>query len=131
MLLGNGTNYDHIDLQVRASGDITRHKFQDTEARALVAPTETSSTASVEHALGSHFIFGNILYRATADIAQGRSIITAGVGKNCEAVTISGEISRFKNGMGTVYCWGDSLTEGVGAYVMPPDGRNAYIWIYR
>ena len=27
----------------------------------------------------------------------------------------------------TIYCWGDSLTEGVGAYVMQPDNRNAYM----
>ncbi len=27
----------------------------------------------------------------------------------------------------TIYCWGDSLTEGVGAWVLPPDGHNAYM----
>lgn len=26
-----------------------------------------------------------------------------------------------------IYCWGDSLTEGVGGYVMLPDGANAYM----
>lgn len=31
------------------------------------------------------------------------------------------------NARPTVYCWGDSLTEGVGGYIMPPDGRNAYM----
>ena len=30
-------------------------------------------------------------------------------------------------GSPTIYCWGDSLTEGVGGYIMPPDGRNAYM----
>ena len=30
-------------------------------------------------------------------------------------------------GKPTVYCWGDSLTEGVGGWIMPPDGHNAYM----
>ena len=30
-------------------------------------------------------------------------------------------------GKPTIYCWGDSLTEGVGGYIMPPDGHNAYM----
>lgn len=30
-------------------------------------------------------------------------------------------------GRPTIYCWGDSLTEGVGAWIMPPDGHNAYM----
>lgn len=30
-------------------------------------------------------------------------------------------------GKPTIYCWGDSLTEGVGAWIMPPDGHNAYM----
>ena len=54
MALVNGTNYDHIDLQAAAGGDVTRHKLQDTDARAMVAPTEASSTASVAHAAGSN-----------------------------------------------------------------------------
>lgn len=31
------------------------------------------------------------------------------------------------NSKPTIYCWGDSLTEGVGGYIMPPDGHNAYM----
>ncbi len=30
-------------------------------------------------------------------------------------------------GKPTIYCWGDSLTEGVGGWIMPPDGHNAYM----
>lgn len=26
-----------------------------------------------------------------------------------------------------IYCWGDSFTEGVGGYVLQPDGHNAYM----
>lgn len=31
------------------------------------------------------------------------------------------------SGKPTLYCWGDSLTEGVGGWIMPPDGHNAYM----
>lgn len=30
-------------------------------------------------------------------------------------------------GRPTIYCWGDSLTEGVGGWVMQPEGHNAYM----
>ncbi len=94
MALVNGTNYDHIDLQAAAGGDVTRHKLQDTDGRALVAPTEASSTASAAHAAGTYFILGGVLYRATANISQGGSIVTSGTGQNCEAVTVAGEVSK-------------------------------------
>lgn len=45
-----------------------------------------------------------------------------------EAGTVSLEnLINASSGRTTVYCWGDSLTEGVGGYVMQPDNRNAYM----
>ena len=37
MALITGSNYDHIDLQAAAGGDVTRHLLQDTEGRAMLA----------------------------------------------------------------------------------------------
>ena len=98
MALVNGTNYDHIDLQAAAGGDVTRHKLQDTEGRAMLAPTEASSTASAAHLTGSYFILNGVLYQATADIASGGGIVTSGAGQNCEAVTggLGGDVSELK-----------------------------------
>lgn len=45
-----------------------------------------------------------------------------------EAGTVSLEnLINASSGRTTVYCWGDSLTEGVGAYTMMPDNQNAYM----
>ncbi len=97
MALVNGTNYDHIDLKAASGGDVTRHKLQDTEARAMMAPNEADSTAASAHAAGSYFTYNNLLYQATADIASGGIIVTSGSGKNCNAVTLDGEISDLKS----------------------------------
>lgn len=94
MALVNGTNYDHIDLQAEAGGDVTRHKLQDTAGRALVAPTEDTSSASAAHEAGSYFILGGVLYRAVSPIAQGGGIVTGGAGRNCEAATVGEALSR-------------------------------------
>lgn len=103
MALVNGTNYDHIDLQAVAGGDVTRHKLQDTEGRALLAPTEASSTASAAHAAGSYFILGGLLYQATADIASGGTIVTSGSGQNCKAVTVGGELVKIAGDVNGLY----------------------------
>lgn len=92
MALVNGTEYYFIDMQQASGGNTTRHLLKDTNGRAMIAPTEASSTASAAHAAGSYFIYGGTLYRATADIASGATIVTSGSGQNCEAVTVGGEL---------------------------------------
>ncbi len=94
MALVNGTNYDHIDLHAASGGDVTRHKLQDTDGRAMVAPTEASSTASAAHPAGSYFIYNNTLYQATADIASGGTITP---NTNCKAVTLGSDVSDLKS----------------------------------
>ena len=91
---------DHIVL------DEARYDLQDTDGRAMLAPVESSATAGAAHATGTYFIFGGTLYQATADIAQGGTIVTSGSGQNCKAVPnglgedvadLKNEISDFKN----------------------------------
>lgn len=41
-------------------------------------------------------------------------------GDNIKSVSASG-------GRPMIYCWGDSLTEGVGGYIMQAEGHNAYM----
>ncbi len=98
MALVNGTNYDHIDLQA-AGGDVTRHRLQDTAGRALVAPAEAAGTAGAAHAAGSYFIYNDLLYQASADIAQGGTILAEGGGANCRAVTVGGEIVSIRDAL--------------------------------
>ena len=59
-----------------------------------IGPTEASSTASAAHAAGSYFIYGGVLYVATADIASGGTITP---NTNCKAVTLGGDVSDLKS----------------------------------
>lgn len=96
MALVNGTNYDHIDLHAASGGDVTRHKLQDSEARAMIGPTEASSTASAAHPAGSYFIYNNKLYQATSDIASGGTITP---NTNCKEAPLGGEVSDLKSAL--------------------------------
>ena len=100
MAVVNGINYDHIDLQAAAGGNVNRHMFQDTAGRSLIAPAESSATASMAHTTGDYFILSGTLYKATADIAQGGTIVTSGAGQNCEATTVGGELASIESGGG-------------------------------
>ena len=80
MALVNGTEYYFIDMQQASGGDTTRHLLKDTNGRAMIAPTEASSTAGAAHPKGSYFIYNGVLYQATADIAAGGTITP---GTNC------------------------------------------------
>lgn len=55
---------------------------------AAIAPTEAGSTAAAAHAEGELFWLSGTLYRATADIAIGDSIVTSGSGANAAAAQI-------------------------------------------
>ena len=46
-----------------------------------------------------------------------------------KGLNLESQIKKLKTtgGRPTIYCYGDSLTEGVGAYVMQPDQRHAYM----
>jgi hypothetical protein len=57
-----------------------------------IAGVEPSSTASAAHASGTYLYYNNVLYKATADIAQGDSIVTSGASQNVELVTVGGEL---------------------------------------
>lgn len=96
MALVNGTNYDHIDLHAASGGDVTRHKLQDTDGRAMVAPTEASSTASAAHPAGSYFIYNNKLYQATSDIASGGTITP---NTNCKEAPLGASVSDLKSAL--------------------------------
>ncbi len=125
MALVNGTNYDHIDLQAAPGGSVTRHKLQDTEGRAMVAPAESASTASSAHAPGEYFTLGGTLYRAVAEIAAGDAIAASGSGKNCEAVTVGGETAGLKNEIGF-----DEYLINAGEYTIKASELEIGQWAY-
>ena len=76
------------------------YDIRDSEGREMIAPEETSSTASRAYAVGEVFVYNNLLYRATAAIAQGGTITPR---TNCQAVPggLGGEVSDLKSAMST------------------------------
>lgn len=60
---------------------------------STIAPTESSTMATVAHPLGSIFYLSGVLYRALSDIAIGGTINT-GTGGNATQTTIAANFSR-------------------------------------
>ena len=73
-------------------GDTTLTYRQDvaTLLSALTAPDETDMTANANYAVNSFFTVGGTLYRATAAIATGETIVP---GSNCVATTIADQLT--------------------------------------
>ena len=113
MAVVNGTNYDHIDIMPSGTTNVTRHKLQDTDGRAMLAPTEASSTASAAHATGTYFIYGGVLYQATADIASGGTITP---GTNCKEAPLGDSVSDLKSAL-TAYTDNVTIQFTNGKYI--------------
>ena len=62
--------------------------FKDKE-NAMVAPCESSYTASRAYKAGEHFFLKGTYVVATSDIASGGTIILTGTGQNCERDVLS------------------------------------------
>ena len=102
MAIVNGANYDHSDIQSVVGGDTVRHMYQDTAGRAMLAPTEASSTASMAHVPGTdseYFVYNNKIYQATSPIAQGGTIVTSGSGANCKEAPVGASLSELKSAL--------------------------------
>lgn len=67
--------------------------------QAQLATVEASTTASKAYSAGEYLVLGGVLYKVTANIAQGGTIVTEGAGKNVDLATVGGELSAVKNGL--------------------------------
>lgn len=65
-----------------------------TATQGMIADSEASTTAASAHATGDYFIYNNVLYMATADIAAGGTITP---NTNCQAVTIENALALKAN----------------------------------
>ena len=66
------------DTLKNVAGDIVNPK----SVNEMIAPTEETTTASRAYNIGEQFFLNDVLYKATANIAQGDTIT---VGTNCSA----------------------------------------------
>ena len=68
-------------------------KDSNAAAMASLAPVESSTTASMAHAVGEYFWLNGTFYEATAAIAIGNTIT---VGTNCIIAYLGNELSDLK-----------------------------------
>lgn len=61
--------------------------------QAQLATVEASTTASKAYSANEYLVLGGVLYKVTANIAQGGTIVTEGAGKNVDLATVGGELS--------------------------------------
>ena len=80
--LNSGANTTNI-------GQIATNTTAISQTRAMIAGTESSSTASQGYTAGDYFIYNNNLYRATATISQGGTITP---NTNCVSVQLGSEL---------------------------------------
>lgn len=90
------------------------YNLEDENVRAMIAPTEASSTASAAHATGTYFILADTLYTATADIAIGDTIaigntITPGV--NCAQIVLCDTMGVLNHNMDVIVNALEDLSE--------------------
>lgn len=67
--------------------------------QAQLATVEASTTASKAYSAGEYLVLGGVLYKVTANIAQGGTIVTEGAGKNVDLATVGGELATLKSGL--------------------------------
>lgn len=61
--------------------------------QAQLATVEASTTASKAYSANEYLVLGGVLYKVTANIAQGGTIVTEGAGKNVDLATVGAELS--------------------------------------
>ena len=93
-------NFDAIDLAIHNAA-----QSGGTATGMIETSTEASATAAHAYAVGEHFIYHDILYKATAAIAVGDTIAA---GTNCQAVTVAGELENVQESL----VFDDTPTEG-------------------
>ena len=68
----------------------------DADIEAMIANSESSTTAQYIHPAGSYFILNNVLYKAIINIAVNDTI---SVGTNCEIAILSNDVSNLKTAL--------------------------------
>lgn len=86
-----------------------------TQAQQMLAPIQTTLTASQAYAIGDQFVYNGLLYKATAAIAQGGTIVIDGNATLADCVT--GQIKALVN---------DNQYTAF-SYVVPTYGGRIYV----
>lgn len=110
----NAGNISGLDTRLTtAEGAITTQAGQISDTRQdledmICAYNEASATSTHAYAIGDYFIYNDVLYRATASIAIGDTIVPD---TNCETTNVTTEIDRSR-----VKTLATVTTDGVVSY---------------
>lgn len=85
-----------------AEGTITQHTTQIADVRQdvedmICAYNEASATSTHAYAVGDYFIYNDVLYRATASIGIGDTIVPD---TNCTTTNVSSELLKIREDLG-------------------------------
>lgn len=81
------TNADKIDAGLT-----------DKAEKTMLAPVETTNSASRSYAKGEYFVYNNVLCCATTAIAAGGTIA---IGTNCSTAPVGGELKSLRDALST------------------------------
>lgn len=85
------------DLPITPSdivGHVNLQWITDFVNQAVIAPKESSLTADVARNTGEYFFWEGVLYKATANISIGDTIVLSGAGANCEEAQIGADLCK-------------------------------------
>lgn len=70
--------------------------------QAQLATVEASTTASKAYSANEYLVLNGVLYKVTANIAQGGTIVTEGAGKNVDLATVGGELNAINSNLSSL-----------------------------
>lgn len=113
------TDIYNVDV-FNANADKIDAGLTDKAEKTMLAPVETTNSASRSYAKGEYFVYNNVLCCATTAIAAGGTIA---IGTNCATAPVGGELTALRESLSTnvitesVLCPAISITSGTtGTY---------------
>lgn len=106
---------------------INGKKLKDSNAASMasLAPVESSTTASMAHAVGDYFWLNGTLYEATTSISIGNEI---SVGTNCKISKLAENVTDLKSEIEEISQSGIDASGASDGQVPVADGQGSWAW---
>lgn len=95
------TDIYNVDV-FNANADKIDAGLTDKAEKTMLAPVETTNSASRSYAKGEYFVYNNVLCCATTAIAAGGTIA---IGTNCSTAPVGGELKSLRDALSTKSDW--------------------------
>lgn len=124
------TDIYNVDV-FNANADKIDAGLTDKAEKTMLAPVETTNSASRSYAKGEYFVYNNVLCCATTAIAAGGTIA---IGTNCSTAPVGGELKSLRDALTKNYTQsgGTSIlaySSTSNMFVAPSDGYiMAQVW---